>query len=178
MVWVCFERQTYAFPSSNKPYCRKNQIYPFSCAIVHGYLVIYDPDLFFAILFHGRLLQPYLYCELVSRDKQMHFQVQTSPNAGKTEFIDFLMQFSTYFLWYMISTFYWSKFFIDVCYNLINGASWSRGVKKFIFNFKWALMGENSSLIFGDIWYRIVFSQRFLWTSIMTLFLEMSTSWG
>lgn len=44
---------------------RKDQVYHFLCVIVHGFLVIRDPDLFLAKLLHERRLRPYWWQELV-----------------------------------------------------------------------------------------------------------------
>ncbi|KAG5575956.1 hypothetical protein H5410_056090 [Solanum commersonii] len=63
MALVGPEGQSGTFSSSNKPQSRKNKILPI--------FVCYSPWIFFL------------------RDKQSHFQVQTSPKAGKTRFFQF-----------------------------------------------------------------------------------------
>ncbi|KAG5569406.1 hypothetical protein H5410_059172 [Solanum commersonii] len=80
------------------------------------------------------------------KGKRAHFQVQTSPNARKTRFY----QFPCVSPWifgdmdsgiFCVKIFHDSKkklpkFFMDVRYDIINGASWSREANKSIFKYK------------------------------------------
>lgn len=65
-------------------------------------------------------------CEFVPREKQTYFQVETSPNAGKTNFFEFLVLVHG-FLVIRGPDLFLANFFMKVNYDLINGLSWSRG---------------------------------------------------
>ncbi|KAG5569404.1 hypothetical protein H5410_059170 [Solanum commersonii] len=43
--------------------------------VVHGFLVIHESRTFYAYFYHGRPLRPYKWRQLITRGKQMHFQV-------------------------------------------------------------------------------------------------------
>ena len=64
-------------------------ILPFSCAIVHEFMVIQNYDIFYVQIFRGPQLRRNLWSQLTQTAKTSHFEAQSSLEASIPHFTNF-----------------------------------------------------------------------------------------
>lgn len=138
MMWVCPEGQINAFVSSNEPQKGKIQSLPF--------FVYYSPWnfgdtrsqlVFYLIFFDAR----YDLINDMSLSQGANKHILMFKQAPKRE--NWILPFFVcYSPWILCDTggrlFFWRELFMDIRYDLINGAHWSREENRCIFKFNGA----------------------------------------